>query len=328
MKHRFRLDMSRFLQSWVAVLALCALVSACQADPGYGGRTSEQWISVLGDPDPDRRAEATRALGHVLAIRPDFPKVVRALVLALADSSDRVRVGAAIALVSDKVQSVDAVPGIVAALQDSAHPSVRGQAAFLLGYFDAEAEAVVLALTHALADSDAQVRATAAKSLGRIGAQTLGVVTALHLLAHDRDAAMRRTAIEAVRDIGGPLAEVIPLFEHALSDSALYVRTTAAYALATLKEQALPAAGLLFDALSDSAPEVRGGAAFALGEIGTGAVRARTKLLILSRSDPSSRVRALASDALGLVARAFRARAGRRVADPPASRADVRRRLP
>ena len=295
---RLRRDMSRPLRSRLAVLALCAFVGACQADPGYGGRTSNEWINELADPDPLRRAEATRALGRVLAIRPDFPKVVRALVLALADSSDPVRLGAARALVSDEVKAVGAVPGIVAALADSAHPSVRYQAALLLGYFDSEAQAVVPVLIRALSDPEPQVRAAAAESLGKIGAPTIEAVAALHRFAHDPDAVMRRTAIDAVRDIGGPVDQVIPLFEHALRDSALYVRTAAGYALATLKEQALPAAGSLLDALSDPAPEVRGGAAFALGEIGTGAVRARAKLLTLSLTDPRAQVRAFASDAL------------------------------
>lgn len=111
------------------VLALCA----CGADPGYGGRSTTEWIRTLDDSSAARRTEAAVALGRVLDIDSQARGAVPALIGALADSVDAVRMAAASSLSAHGARAQGAIPGVHRALHDSAHAIVRAQAAIILG---------------------------------------------------------------------------------------------------------------------------------------------------------------------------------------------------
>ena len=92
----------------VAVVYCVTLVAGCEADPGHGGRASREWIEQLRQGDAKEREDAAVALGNVLAVNPKLERPVTALVAALADTIDAVRVAASSAL---------AQPGVIAAAQ-------------------------------------------------------------------------------------------------------------------------------------------------------------------------------------------------------------------
>lgn len=283
---------------------VCALIGAqllvlgCQGDPGYAGRSSREWIVALDDSSVAVRVRATDALRHILRVKPNSPQVIRALIRALADTADAVRMSAGMALAAEGVRAEGAVPALHNALHDSAHAAVRWQAAMILGSLESSAgQTSVPVLAEALSDSDPQVRAAAAEALGKIGAPSVAALPELRALVNDDgDASVRLKAIEALLIISPDTAALRPLTT-ALADSAAQVRRAAASALGALGPLAAPATAPLTRALSDSSAAVRAAGALALGQIGPAARESRSALLA-ARRDPSAQVRRLADDAL------------------------------
>ena len=147
------------------------LVFGCSADPGFDGRTAGEWIRQLEEsPDSVERRAAARALGKVLAIHPRSTRVTAALVRALADTSDDVRLDAGTALVQHDRLAPTAVPGLVRLMSDSAHEHTREHAAELLAVVSPENVGdVVPALIRALEDPSLRVREAAVRALVRLG---------------------------------------------------------------------------------------------------------------------------------------------------------------
>ncbi len=161
----------------VSVVATAA-TGACNGDPGYQGRPSRSWIAQLAQgPTSDARADAAMALGRVLDVQPNEPATIAALVRALADTNDEVRVAAASALTGaaaggrqTRAALPGAVPGLAALLADSAHPDVRVQAARVFaGLRAATGAGGVRALARALRDPDADVRRASLDAVAEIG---------------------------------------------------------------------------------------------------------------------------------------------------------------
>lgn len=288
----------------IVLAAIALLAGACSADPGYQGRSSRDWIRVLGDPDADTRADAANALGHVLRLQPRSPAVVDALIGALGDPDDQVRVAAGIALATEGVRAPAALPGLVDVLRDSAHADVRSYAANILGTFGPAALTAAPALTAALNDADAGVRRAAAAALGQIGPAAMSAsptaVPALARLARDPVEHVRLSTIEALLRVQAPLRIVLPVLETALADGTASVRAAAAQALGTLGPAAAPAAPAAARALADAEPSVRAAAASALGAMGPRAAGALGPLTAATR-DRDASVAMAAADAVAAV---------------------------
>ena len=281
----------------VSALLTLAALAACNADPGYGGRTSAQWIEALADPNPLARAQAATALGNILRLQPKSPNVVRALVAALADTSDVVRFSVGVALATDQVKAPAAVPGLLVALGDSAHPQMRQQAAYVLGLFGTNAASAVPALARALSDTDGGVRAASAEALGRVGPDAGLAMPELERVSRDPEPGVRLKTVEAVLNIRPPTWQARPFFERALADSEPVVRIAAAYSLGSLKADAAASIPRLVELLSDPDAGVRRAVVFALGEVGPPAAASLGKLRQLASTDSAATVRAQARDA-------------------------------
>lgn len=289
-------------QSAVLLAGVLGIVLvSCQGEPGYRGRTSREWMTALGDSSPLVRVQAADALGHVLEIAPRSPHVVRALIATLADSVDRVRMAAATALVAQGVRAEGAVPGLHAALHDSAHAHVRAQAASILGSLGpAAGEGSIPVLIEAVADDSPEVRAAALHALAAFGSAALIALPEIRSRLDDASPSVRLRALEALTSVEAADTVVVPAVRNALSDSTAAVRASAAYLLGGLRAAAGPAVDALVVALGDPDAEVRAAAAYALGEIGPVA-RAAVPLLRVLLGDPDPRVRQLSKDALARI---------------------------
>lgn len=212
-----------------AVLICSAALSGCESDPGYHGQPSSYWISKLYDPSPPARIEGAVALGEALEVNPRTSRVVDVLIKALSDSDDAVRAAAGHALATAGVDNKRAIPRMVSALRDSAHASMRSDAASILGDFGSRGIGALPSLTEALRDPDSRVRASAAEALGKIGPGAASAILALTDRMGDPVSHVRLKAIEAVMNMRTPASRAVPLFALALDDSVVDVRMGAAY---------------------------------------------------------------------------------------------------
>ena len=283
------------------VISAVVVVGGCQADPGFGGRSTRDWIAALEDSTVVGRVRAVDALRNILRVQPNSPHIVRALIRALGDSVDAVRMSAGVALTTEGVRAEGAVPALHDALHDTAHAVVRWQAAMILGRLaSSTGQASVPVLIEALSDAEPQVRAAAAQALGEIGHVSAPALPHLFLLVKDPDADVRVKAVEALPKISNDTATAHPLIL-ALSDSAPEVRRAAASALGTLLTPTSRTVAALAQALRDSTPTVRAAAALSLAQIGPPARASRTALLA-ARRDSSATVRRVVEDALRRIA--------------------------
>lgn len=185
-------------------LLAAALLLGCSSEPSHQGRPAEEWITQLEtSPDSLQRRAAADALGRILEIKPGSERVTAALVRALADTSDEVRLAAGTALVQDRRLPGVAVPGLVRALGDSAHEHTREHAAELLGSTTpADAGQATRGLLAALEDPDAGVRDAAIGSLAKIASRAPTTITALRQRADFGSALARAGAQRALALIG------------------------------------------------------------------------------------------------------------------------------
>ncbi|GLC28204.1 HEAT repeat domain-containing protein [Roseisolibacter agri] len=326
------------------VIAALTGSAGCYTDPGYKGRPSDAWIAQLAAPGLDGRLDAAAALGEVLRLQPNAPKVVTALVAALADTSDPVRVAAASAIrhagrgggrVREQLQR-DAVPAVAALLADSAHPVVRTQAVAVLRDFGPDAAPTSApALAGALSDPDPFVRRPAAEALGALGEAAQLVAASLARAAtRDGDFRVRRAAAHALALVGGPPGTVGPALVGALRDTVELVREAAAEGMGQrgadgLSEWTVPAAAgagdpmamLRATATADPNPRVRIAAVTALGLVGD---RASRPALRQALADRDATVRREAEHALSALHR----RGGQDPGMEEPSRADLCRSNP
>lgn len=240
----------------VASLAFAGF--ACTSDPGYKGRSSAEWIGQLEHGMRDARVDAAYALGHVLELQPNVRRVVRALSIAVRDTSDDVRIAAAVALRRAGERARNAVPGIADMLLDTAHANVRRTAAVLLGDLGRyDPSRAVPPLEQALSDKNADVRIAVGSALGRLGrdagASTPGLIRAVA----DPDANVRAQAIDALSRVGLPHDTVAAVLQVGLSDTVATVRIAAIQAIARFVSDPRQLAQLLGAAATDREPLVR-----------------------------------------------------------------------
>ena len=299
----------------IAVLFAMHAVACGESDPGFKGQRSVYLIAQLNDSSAMERAAAANALGEVLRLNPRYSPALDALIGALGDTADAVRVASAAALAREGVRAPGAIPGLVKVLADSAHADVRAHGARVLGAVLAQLgqrrrmsrsaddtvalHAGVEALMSATADSDVRVREAAARGLGRLGpagaAVSPRVRSALASFAQSPVAELRIAGLEGLVNNGAPATVVVPAARSALGDSAPNVRLTAARTLERFGPEAKAAVPDLVRTLSDPVAFVRSASASAIGEIGPELARAP---LARALKDPSVSVRQEAAHAL------------------------------
>jgi HEAT repeat protein/lysophospholipase L1-like esterase len=219
------------------------------------GRDRKEAVALLAerlakDESARVRAAAARSLG---ALGTKARPAVGALSGALGDPSEAVRYEAAQAWTR-----VGPEPSDVAALSAALtrpDPYVRGFAAWALGNLEGAAGEAVPALVAALNEDDTATVVAAA--LARIGPGAAQAVPALVASLKDADAGRRWRSARALGRIGPAAAGAVGDLEAALADPNEAVRVHAARALGRIGPAARPAAAALQRATGDPDPSVR-----------------------------------------------------------------------
>ena len=300
--------------------------SAIFALGGIGKDAVPALIAALQDPDPIIRRGATSALK---GIGKDAKDAIPALVLVLKTDKDsgvhfsaasalgsiepEARIAVPNLLLSFKDESIepsergsslksigkDAVPALIAALQDP-DPIIRRGATSALKGIGKDAKDAIQALVLVLkTDKDASVRSSAASALGRIEKDAKEAVPALVLvLKTDKDSSVRSSAAYALGSIGPEARNAVPDLVAVLKDKDKPVILIAITALGGIGKEAVPA---LVAALQDSDSTIRYEAANALRLVGKDAKEAVPALVLALKTDKDASVRSSAASALGSI---------------------------
>jgi HEAT repeat protein len=284
-----------------------------EREPIVRGKTVGAWILALRAEDASARLEAIYALrdagpearkgvpglrGVFRDREPAFlhplaaaalarvgPDAVPELVKGLADESDAVKGGSALALGLMGAQARAAADALAKSLADRS-AVLRFAAAQALGRIGPAAKTAAPALRKALADDDASVRVEAASALWRVADDNKGVEALVRCLGED-DVAVVRAAVAALREMGADARDAADALKKvAQEDESILRRVEAAEAWYRVRADRR-AVGVVSDALER--PEARLRAVAALGTMAAdhGAAAELTDLL----SDDDPRVR-------------------------------------
>jgi HEAT repeat protein len=267
-----------------AIILIATL--ACSSDPGHNGRSSKEWINDLHTGDTRAKVQAAGALREVLEIRPEYPAVVQALVIALRDTSDEVRIAAASALTAEGVDSRAAIDGLHAVMHDSAHADVRASVLLIIGTLSPDrAIALLPYLCEVLEDREPRVRAAAVSAIGAMGSAAAAEIPSIAKMSRDSSPEVREAVLKALVDLEADVPLLLAISRSALSDSSAEVRTSAALTLRSLGPPAAPALNELTKAIWDGDQAVSRSAVIAIAAIGP---PARSALPALRKLDSSA----------------------------------------
>ncbi|PNG53100.1 putative oxidoreductase/HEAT repeat-containing protein [Variovorax sp. WDL1] len=274
----------------VSGLAAIALVGAWHADAGAQEATRPEQeiarhIERFKEGNTGNASAAQAAL-----VRIGEP-AVPALIAAMRDSDDNVRIRAAGALEGLGAKARSAVAALIVGLKDP-HRYVRSSCASALRKIGAGATSAIPALIEVLSDDDDRTAAEAADALAAMGPAAMPAIPALV-----RSLSGGFVYMSARRALKGLGAAAAPELARALGHPNVQVRQRAAWTLEDLGPQATAAVTALSATLKDSDAGVRRGAAKALAAIGP-AARSAAAALRVAQSDADSSVRLAAADAL------------------------------
>jgi HEAT repeat protein len=244
-----------------------------------------QLIALVEGPFEDERLHAIQQLS---AIRTIEKLTLSALVRAADTGNTVIRKACLDALGKIGPDAAEAVPTLVAALNDP-EDNVRQSAAEALGMIGPNAAPAVPALVAALNDPEDNVRQSAASALGKIGPNAAPAVATLVAALNDPDGKVALSAASALGKIGSDTAEAVPALVAALNHPS--ARWTAAPALARFGLDAVPAVPALAAGLNDPT--------FAL--FAFGALQVILKAFRTALNDPDDNVRRCAAEALGKI---------------------------
>jgi HEAT repeat protein len=252
--------------------------------PTYEGKTLDQWLTDLDDPDYRVSERAADVLVQTGA------EAMPALLDARAHRDIRLHRRAAAVLIRI---GAPAAPGLVEALKDkpreqrievslvrlgpAAVPALRealqdergGEAAaHVLGLMGAPAAEAVPDLIAILQRPQAAgaLRGEAAFALGRIGEPAGDIVPALIAALKDRNKDVRQQAADALGWIGPPAREAVPALVAALKDDDAKLAKKACQALSFIDDTG--AAPALLETFQGDRDEVRAAASWALWHLG------------------------------------------------------------
>lgn len=189
----------------------------------------------------------TSAAQTLAEIGPEAKAAVPALSRLLQAKDQRMRVGAAAALVRINPDTAGVAEALSAGLQQDPSLSyiIAQRALCELG------EKSIPVLMTAASQPSAVVRRLAIETLGSIGAHADGAVPLLAAKLADPDESVRRAAANALGKMAAESKAAVPQLRTALKDTSRLVRTAAAVALIQADPPASEAVPVLLEAISD-----------------------------------------------------------------------------
>lgn len=173
-------------------------------------------------------------------------------------------------------EAAPAMPVVCELVQDG-DPSVRENAARLLGMIGAEAQAAVPLLLNAFKEGTPELRVAAAEGLCGFGSKARPALPLLLAGLKDPDAHIRAVSAAALGGIGA--SETLPALLEALNDQADEVRQRTIDGLAGMQASADAIVPVLLRALNDASHGVQLSAFTTLGEFGPKAAAAVPELV-------------------------------------------------
>jgi HEAT repeat protein len=195
----------------------------------------------------------------------------------------------------------DAVPGLIAILQNDPAAGVKGEACNALGRIGPEAAPAIPAVISFLQSTDGGYERTyAASALGNIGKQPETAVPVLiAAVQNDSEPVVKQLAARALGSFGAEAKDAVPVLILSIKNGNKEMREAAASSLEQIPcaPKDVPALTAL---LSDEIDSARSAAAKSIGGAGSEAVGAVPQLIALLK-DSNSHVRAMAADGLGSI---------------------------
>ncbi len=282
----------------ILCLYLCLAISASavaqqepplarQAAAGWKGKSVRQWSDLLADEDERVRWYATYALGQ---LGPKAADAVPALMALLEDTQQYEYVRGAAAWALGRIGDRQAVPLLTETLE-SKHVSVRRNAPLALGNLEEASKEAVPKLLELVKDPDATVRVNSAVALWKIEKHQRAVPALVEMIQKGAGPAPYEATVALGRLEADP-SILVPGLTAALQRDDPDVRRAAARAIGKIGPVAIPQ---LAGPLADPNPAVRRAAVEALGWMGEPAV----KPLIVALGNEAPEARAAAARALG-----------------------------
>ncbi|MBS2001820.1 MAG: HEAT repeat domain-containing protein [Candidatus Obscuribacterales bacterium] len=224
---------------------------------------------------------------------------VQAAIKGLSSRDDSDRKSAAYHLSEMGAVAKDAVPALIAVLQNDTSANVKGETCNALGHIGPDAAPAIPAIIAFLQSADGGYERTyAASALGNIGKQPEQAVPVLIATVQgDSEPVVRQLAARALASFGVDAKSAVPVLIESIKTGGKEMREAAACGLEQIpcSPKDVPA---LTELLSDEIDSARGAAAKSIGGAGSEAVGAVPKLIALLK-DNNEHVRAMAASGLG-----------------------------
>jgi HEAT repeat protein len=251
---------------------------------------------LLHAPSSEARALAASILGQMHEAHRSSADLLEAM---RSDSSEEVRLAAALALQELKVESASYSAVLAEIARSSTNGQMKTNALEGLGKIKPASPEILAAMIKAMEDGNIAVRHKALLTLRNISLGEPEVIEGLiRVCGMDSDTNMREWAAEALGNMGQKSITAIPKLRQLLQDKHIGVRISAAGALwkiAGISDGALP---LLTQALLQANEWDRQSALEVLGKMGVAAIPA-VPVMVEAIKDPNNMVRRAALNAIG-----------------------------
>ena len=232
------------------------------------GQSLQDCLRHIHDSDAKKRLTAVGLLGTF----PQDDTVVAALIGALKDQTEAIRITAARVLAQNRTNAAQVVP-VLEQMLDDPSSLIREGMAEALGKFGAEAAHAIPALEKLLSDPEILVRLYAIRSLGALAGTDKHAQGMIVQQLQDSHADIRRSALIALSGFGEASNNYLPQLLAAIKDPTDIVRNDSSIRDAIREisiRQAHAAVPLLIAVLNDPAISFEGRAVAVqtLGEIG------------------------------------------------------------
>jgi len=190
--------------------------------------------NALSNPNPVVRRECLEALSNA---QTGGEVAIPVLISSLRDQDPVIQGRAALALAVIRDESSRAIPALIEVLAKT--NSARHEAVMALGQYGPMATSAVPQLLACLLVNDSMTRSSARNALKRIGAETNAIIAAVTNALASADVNLRLFAINTLGSLGGAASNAAPILVSCWKDSTPVIHNAASNALANIDAELL-----------------------------------------------------------------------------------------